>query len=212
MSDVAYAAIDEPVQMASPSPVESLRALKAVLSDLPHEDLAALAHVQRLRPELVDDGHLLRFLRAEGFDPRVSVFACILLFRRRVVPHFVFCPRNLCCEQRAAMRLLAYWDRRLKVFGEEKFALPLTLSGALKDDLHAIRSGFMVLLPTTDDKGRAIIYTDSASYRKNDLSTDEVRFPVHSASEVRWELLHVVSTKTFDSSVALDRNCVFGGT
>ena len=51
----------------------SLRELKEQLSDVPHEEKSALVHVQRVAPELVDDDHVLCFLRGERFDVRVSL-------------------------------------------------------------------------------------------------------------------------------------------
>ena len=52
---------------------EALRAMKVVLSNMPHEEKAALVHVQRVRPELVNDEHLSGFLHAEEYDASVSL-------------------------------------------------------------------------------------------------------------------------------------------
>jgi hypothetical protein len=52
--------------------VASLRELKEKLSDLPDVEKSALVHVQRVAPALVDDEHLLIFLRVDGFDVAVS--------------------------------------------------------------------------------------------------------------------------------------------
>ena len=70
-----------------------------------------------------------------------------------------------------------YWDRRLKVFGPDKYALPLTLNGAMRDDIQAVKAGFLTLLPVTDVKGRAILYTDSAPSKSLSLTGDQVSSP-----------------------------------
>ena len=49
---------------------------------------------------------------------------------------------------------------REKIFGKDRYALPLTLNGAMKEDVDAIEAGFFTLLPVTDGKGRAIMYVD----------------------------------------------------
>ena len=64
---------------ASPeAEITLLRALKEALSNLPHRKKSELVHVQRVAPGLVDDDHLLIFLRGEGFDVEVGcVFICV---------------------------------------------------------------------------------------------------------------------------------------
>ena len=49
-----------------------LHAVKEKLSNIPHEEKSALVHVQRIRPELVDDKHILQFLSVENFNVDVS--------------------------------------------------------------------------------------------------------------------------------------------
>lgn len=49
----------------------ALRALKAELYDMPHDQKSAFVNVQRKRPELVDDSHLM--LRVEDFNVSVSI-------------------------------------------------------------------------------------------------------------------------------------------
>ena len=53
--------------------VASLRVLKEKLSNLPNDKKSELVKVQQLAPTLVDNHHLLLFLRAERFDVNVSV-------------------------------------------------------------------------------------------------------------------------------------------
>ena len=66
----------------TPLPAAAIRllpALKAALIDLPRDKKSELAHVQSVAPSLVNDEHLLLFLRGEDFDVEVSrrLICCI---------------------------------------------------------------------------------------------------------------------------------------
>lgn len=63
--------------MPARSEVEAaaLRALKEEVACIPHENKSALVHAQRMSPDLVDDDHLLSFLRFENLDVDVS-YSC----------------------------------------------------------------------------------------------------------------------------------------
>ena len=56
---------------------EALRALKDELSNIPHDEKSAFVHVQRVRPELVNDEHYIGFLTVEKFDIGVRTY-CLL--------------------------------------------------------------------------------------------------------------------------------------
>lgn len=59
----------------------------------------------------------------------------------------------------AAQRLARYWDYRLEVFGPDLFYLPMTLSGAMKDEaIPMTRHRIWQLMPSTDTGGRAILF------------------------------------------------------
>ena len=68
---------------------------------------------------------------------------------------------NSFSEQLALTRLLRYWTNRHKLFGD-KYTQPLTLHGALSDRIEDIRKGYLILLPKLDEKGRAIIFQNTA--------------------------------------------------
>ena len=53
---------------------EALRALKDELSNIPHDEKSAFVHVQRVRPELVNDEHYMGFLTVEKFDIGVRTY------------------------------------------------------------------------------------------------------------------------------------------
>ena len=85
-------------------------------------------------------------------------------------------------NQLAARRLVTYWERRKKVFGED-YTLPLTLSGAMQKHVHTLYDGVLNLLPVKDDFGRAIIFANPIN-----LS------PASFENQVRtwWYLIHVI--------------------
>ena len=81
------------------------------------------------------------------------------------------------CEENsiplAAERLALYWQYRLDGFGEDRCFEPMTLAGAMQDEvINMAKSGFYQLMPNTDAAGRAIIY---ARIIKRDYSRYSVR-------------------------------------
>ena len=53
----------------------ALHQLKDVLSNTPHDwQKSAFAYVQQVRPELVTDDHMLKFLEVEEFNVEVNIF------------------------------------------------------------------------------------------------------------------------------------------
>ena len=94
------------------------------------------------------------------------------------------------CEENniplAAQRLALYWQYRLDGFGEDRCFEPMTLAGAMRDEVvNMAKSGFFQLMPNTDAAGRAIICCRA---EKRDFSQYSVR------QEVVWltYLLEVV--------------------
>ena len=94
------------------------------------------------------------------------------------------------CEEnsvpRTAERLALYWQYRLDCFGEDRCFEPMTLAGAMRDEVvNMAESGLFQLLPNTDAAGRAIIF---ACFGKRDFSRYSVR------QEIAWltYLLEVV--------------------
>jgi hypothetical protein len=58
--------------------------------------------------------------------------------------------------KRAAQRFVTYWEERRKLFGPEKFHLPMTLKGAMRDDLETLKNGPMFQAPALDASGRIV--------------------------------------------------------
>ena len=61
----------------------------------------------------------------------------------------------------AARRMARYWTSRVDVFGRDKAYLPMTLSGAMKDDVGRMqKSEAKSVLPVRDSAGRVIMFVD----------------------------------------------------
>mmetsp|Transcript_14447 Transcript_14447/g.31336 ORF Transcript_14447/g.31336 Transcript_14447/m.31336 type:complete len:498 (-) Transcript_14447:88-1581(-) len=134
----------------------ALAEMQTELSAMPATEKVALTQVQRLKPQLLDDEHVLQFLWAENFS-----------------------------TSDAARRLARYWNDRYKLFGPDKFLLPMTLKGALKDDSLALSRGYVQLLPETDTAGRAVVYIDWSSHEPS------VGYSEESMHRVFWYMAHV---------------------
>mmetsp|Transcript_13625 Transcript_13625/g.39000 ORF Transcript_13625/g.39000 Transcript_13625/m.39000 type:complete len:243 (+) Transcript_13625:111-839(+) len=67
----------------------------------------------------------------------------LVLTLDRIICCFFFFFCNPLCIQKAARRLLAYWEARFNLFGPDKAFLPMTLRGAMRDDAAALEVGFV---------------------------------------------------------------------
>lgn len=110
----------------------ALRELKRELANVSHDEKSSLVHAQRVAPELIDDRHLLRFVRAEDYDVNVrclpSSFFVGAVFSWLFNLHYVLINLFSTSHQLALKRLLRYWEHRHRVFGDD-YCLPLTLNG-----------------------------------------------------------------------------------
>jgi hypothetical protein len=71
----------------------------------------------------------------------------------------------------AASRLVAYWKLRKSTFGADRAFLPMTLHGAMAEDLDAFRTGVFQILPN-DEKGRAVLFFDRIRAVRSIISRD----------------------------------------
>jgi len=106
-------------------------------------------------PELVGDSFLIMFLRTEVFH-----------------------------AERAAKRIISYWDKRIQLFGEKKAFLPLTVGGALIDDHVALSIGFLQATGKSDSAGRAILFMDFSV-------EDKTKYEPNSLIRAVWYAVHV---------------------
>ena len=84
------------------------------------------------------------------------------------------------------MRLLAYWKVRKDLFGEELAFLPMTLDGAMREDLDEVKRGFMTVLPE-DEHGRPVVLLDRVG------STRSTTYQRKSYLRTLWYMFHCVS-------------------
>jgi hypothetical protein len=61
----------------------------------------------------------------------------------------------------AAIRLVEYWKQRKALFGAEKAFQPMTMKGALSEDLEVLLKGFLMILPS-NAVGKAVLFFDGA--------------------------------------------------
>ena len=59
--------------------------------------------------------------------------------------------------QAAAERLVDYWRIRREIFGRQRAFLPMTLQGAMAEDIDVLKTGVIVLLPP-DKHGRPVLF------------------------------------------------------
>ena len=97
-------------------------------------------------PNLCDDTFKLIFLRCEVFNVEKSV-----------------------------RRFVKYWNMRLEVFGDELAFLPMTLDGAMQNDVDAISLQYLQLAKdTTDPYGRALLLFDFNVEGDNTVSSESL--------------------------------------
>mmetsp|Transcript_13136 Transcript_13136/g.28514 ORF Transcript_13136/g.28514 Transcript_13136/m.28514 type:complete len:502 (-) Transcript_13136:168-1673(-) len=89
-------------------------------------------------------------------------------------------------EEAAAKRLVEYWALRKYVFGPAKCFLPLTLAGALRDDISAIASSFISILPTKDAFDRTIVHF-------NWSKLEPAKYSISGMVRAMWYVFHAAS-------------------
>jgi hypothetical protein len=105
--------------------------MRGELAKIPDNQKQALLEAQaKCDAKEFCDERLERFLRCEGMNVKL-----------------------------AADRFIHYWEARLEVFGSDKYTLPITLGGAMKDDIYALEAIEYRVLPQTDLSGRQILYS-----------------------------------------------------
>ena len=84
----------------------------------------------------------------------------------------------------AVDRFVKYWNTRIEVFGETRAFLPMSIAGAMKDDIEVIKMGYLQVACKTDPDGRAIILFDhrkEASEASTEALLRVVWYQVHIA-------------------------------
>jgi len=89
---------------------------------------------------------------------------------------------------RAALRLVSYWQLRFQTFGPGRAFLPMTIDGAIQDEVaDMIEHCVIHVLPHTDTSGRAIVF-----YQPAKRSFD--KFPLDKEARALFYLLDSLTT------------------
>jgi len=130
-SDVnGLTALVQPFHLEAMNLPLALVAFDQVLSDLPASETAAYHRAVQLCPDQVAYERKLIFVEHEHGDVRL-----------------------------AAKAMAGYWTHRVRLFGPDKAFLPMTLSGAMKDEAMSIcNRRVWEMVPVPDTAGRTIFY------------------------------------------------------
>lgn len=86
-----------------------------------------------------------------------------------VIVAFYCFSSNIYClsiNQAAAERLATHWSVRREIFGDERAFLPMTLAGAMKDDLFQVQQGYVTPM-ANDEHGRPVLFLDRVGSTKS---------------------------------------------
>lgn len=141
---------EERSSATSTASMKQLSLLLHELVDLPGQEKAAyLQAVIRCPDQANSRSHQAAMLRREEYDAK-----------------------------RAAKRIAKYWEERKLAFGEARAFLPMTLHGALGDEVASmLESRIYYVLPGRDDGGRTIVACDMTRVDSIPIGIEnEVRF------------------------------------
>jgi hypothetical protein len=114
----------------------SCERLNKELQKLSKAKRRALDRALFLKPSLeMDIPFKLLFLRADSFD-----------------------------AAKAAVRMCKYFQHKLELFGEDKLVKKITLEDMNEDDMAAVRTGAVAILPQKDQAGRLIWFINQTHY------------------------------------------------
>jgi len=136
---------------------ESLARFNSILDTIDVDEKHGYLMAKEKCPNLCDDTFKLIFLRCEVFNVEKSV-----------------------------RRFAKYWNTRLEVFGDELAFLPMTLDGAMQNEVNAVPLKYLQLAEdTTDPYGRALLLFDFNIEGDNTISSESllraVWYQVHQA-------------------------------
>ena len=81
---------------------------------------------------------------------------------------------SLGSTQLGAQRFVNYWKSRRDLFGPEKYLMPMTLSGALRDDLIALEAGVQQILPHRDSAGRQMLFWELQRHTREGYASESL--------------------------------------
>jgi hypothetical protein len=152
--------------------------------------------------------HLRQMLLEVEAIPKTNKLALLEALSKGQKEHFSYerLEKFLRCEgmnaKLAAQRLVNYWEGRKKVFGDDKYLLPMTLSEALKDDLVALDCCVYTLLPYPDRSGRQILFMDPHRHSRKGYTSESMLRAI-------WYVSEVTAQHNKDNSSAIVQCCWF---
>ena len=142
--------------------LEDLMDLEQHLLDMPPNEKQSYIEACLKCPELLSSEHKAAFLEFADFD-----------------------------AHKAAKRMCEYWKVRVAAFGPERAFLPMTLAGAMQDEVQGmIKHCPWCLMPDADLSGRKILFLDAA--RRN--------FACFSEDQEARSLFYLLDILAFDPS------------
>ena len=152
------------------------------LAAIPEPEKVGVTQALRVNPQVINDTHMMTiFLYSTNFSAPVSYYFIHSLFVIIHISYKFYLP-FLILTQDAARKFVRYWNARYKLFGPDKFCLPMTVRDALKDDSLALSRGYVQLLPESDTVGRAVCYIDwsnhapSVGYSEDSMVSEKLLF------------------------------------
>jgi hypothetical protein len=129
-----------------------------------HNDLFGVEDVTEETPQMIQNGLAMMCSALEDIPPGQKGDYLEALER---VPRLVESESSPLAFLRAeeydawaaAGRLVEHWKLRKKIFGPDKAFLPMTLNGAMAEDVEKLELGTIRLLPD-DENGRAVLFFD----------------------------------------------------
>ena len=116
-------------------------------------------------PELVEAAihemakHLAAIVDKPAYDKALQLVPELVM---RESPAICFLRCECFCPEKAAQRLVKYWDMRSIIFGSRAF-LPMRLDGALQDDIETIKDIPEAYFATgKDNHGRLVVFANKA--------------------------------------------------
>jgi hypothetical protein len=157
ISDDIYGHEDSFLRVDETLAAKGVAMFQQALEGIPDEEKLEYLEAKERAPEVLErECKPIAFLRAEDFDPWA-----------------------------AASRLVSYWKVRKHVFGSERAFFPMTLDGALREDIRTYELGHMLLCPP-DKYGRPVYFWNRVRCSKAVASGDVFVSSYLSNSEGNW--------------------------
>jgi len=113
--------------------------------------------------------------------------------------------------EKAARRLVNYWNFRVELFGEERAFLPMTIRGAMADDMDGLQCAWTMcfIAPTRDQNGRAVLCCDRCMIDPKKFGRDRllrlIFYTAFAASNHPLTQIHGAINVVYNSLHSMDR-------